>query len=591
MPVSRAGLRKRGAGAPRTSPIRHSSERRVTATHHLTVEPERRGRDGYGTGGTYDDPALRDALSAVATEHLEMEKHHASLVRQLVRRVETVAPSNRSGRSNPRSMLAAVDKILSAVDRPVGRRARAMARRHADWRPSVASLTMFFIVVLFVTGWFALPYHGVLGWPVSIIWTWPVVTTVVGIYGVFRARRHLKKVHPPTDVPGRVVCRDLLIVVVPTIGRNDTYPALERSVTSYVRYFSECFPNMRVDIVTEEQAEARERIAILAACCPNVRVVVVPRSYQTCGGTRFKARANHYAHELRMGEGEARDDVWIMHMDDDTGIGLDTSIATARFIEEQRQAGPAAKHLAQGILTYPREHAVNYITWLADALRPADDFSRFCTFTGGGTPLCGVHGELLLIRASVEASIGWDFGPDAIVEDAQLALNFCVKYSGRSGWLEGRCYGASPATIKDFVKQRERWAWGLLTLVCESSIPLRLRVFIAYALTSWVIGPLQNTIVILLVGAVLGDLNTSPVSLYLLPIWALNLAYVIWMYWEGLKVNSSVSTYGRRKVWEPPLLLLLIPLLSLLEGIGGFMGLVRFLRREKNEFVVIAKPE
>ena len=65
-------------------------------------------------------------------------------------------------------------------------------------------------------------------------------------------------------------------------------------------------------------------------------------------------------------------------MDDDTGVGPDTASALAQFINRQRRARPDdAKHMAQGILTYPRENAVNMLTWLADAVRPADDIARF----------------------------------------------------------------------------------------------------------------------------------------------------------------------------------------------------------------------
>ncbi|MBW8740768.1 MAG: hypothetical protein JF621_27905 [Streptomyces turgidiscabies] len=107
----------------------------------------------------------------------------------------------------------------------------------------------------------------------------------------------------------------------------------------------------------------------------------------------------------------------------------DTAEQVARFLNAQRRAGPEGKHLAQGMLTYPRENAVNRLTWLADAIRPVDDIARFAVLTGGGTPLAGLHGELLL-RASIEATIGWDFGPDSICEDAHLALVFASRHKG-----------------------------------------------------------------------------------------------------------------------------------------------------------------
>ncbi|HEX8348252.1 MAG TPA: glycosyltransferase family 2 protein [Actinoplanes sp.] len=480
--------------------------------------------------------------------------------------------------------------IIEAIDRPPSRTTARMAMRHATWKPGILNGLIPFLVVLAASWWWAQPGHGPLGWVLTVLWSWPILSSLVGIYGAVSTRISLRRRRKWFDDSAAFRCNDMLVVVVPTIGRHDTYPALERSVLSYVHHLPACFPSMRVDIITEEGCEAQQRIRLLAARSPLIRVVTVPKRYTTANGTRFKARANHYSHELRIAEGEARDDVWVLHMDDDTGVALDTAIAMAQFIERQRWAGDDTRHLAQGILTYPRENAANMLTWLADAVRPADDIARFAAFTGAGTPLSGLHGELLLVRASIEATIGWDFGPKAIVEDAQLALTFCKRYPGRSAWFQGRCYGASPATVQDFIKQRERWAWGLVGLACNRTIPLRHRIFLAYSVVSWVAGPLQHVAFVLLVGALLGDMNTTPVSLLILPLWAINMGYTVWMYLEGLKINARVSEGGRRRWWEPIAVLLLIPVFSLLEGIGGFRGFVKFVRRAENKFVVIAKP-
>ena len=129
------------------------------------------------------------------------------------------------------------------------------------------------------------------------------------------------------------------------------------------------------------------------------------------------------------------------------------------------------KHLAQGVLTYPRELGVSRVLWLADAIRPAGDVSMFAATTGTGTPRAGLHGELLLVRASVEAEIGWDFGPRTVVEDARFALEFARRHPGCSDWFPGRCFGATPATAEAFVVQRERWARGLIELACNRALP------------------------------------------------------------------------------------------------------------------------
>ena len=466
--------------------------------------------------------------------------------------------------------------------------AEPLSLRHVNWRPRLASFVVTFLVVLVYSVWTFEPNRTPLGWVLTVVWSMPVLGTLVGMQGALLLRRRLKE--PLAWMPGSGVRQDMLVVVVPTIGRHDTFPALERVVRSFVEHLPDFFPRLRTDVVIEDGCEAEERIRTLAAMHPSIRVLTVPRGYATPNGTRFKARANHYAHELRLRDGEARDDVWVLHMDDDTAVSADTAASVAQFLNAQRAAGADAKHLAQGILTYPRENAVNRLTWLADAVRPADDIARFRAVTGSGTPLAGLHGELLLVRASVEAGIGWDFGPKALVEDAQFALVFAGRHPGRSAWFNGRSLGASPATVRDFVRQRERWAWGLVSLAVNRSIPLRHRWFIAWSVLTWVLGPLQHLGVVLVVAALLGEDSTSPVTESVVVLWALNLAYVVWGYWEGLRLNRLASRRQRRRWHEPVLVVALVPFFALLEGLGGLRGLLKWATRRGCEFVVIAKP-
>jgi beta-1,4-mannosyltransferase len=471
-------------------------------------------------------------------------------------------------------------------------RAYQASLEYAAWRPRVASLFFSFLVLAVYALWAFHPNRTPLGWVLTVVWSMPILGSLVGIQGALLLRHRTRRHRRMTPIP--VTTSDTLLVVVPTIGRHDTYPALERSVMSFVEHLPVFFTRFRTDIVIEEGCEAADRIAALAARHPRIRVVTIPAEYRTPRGTRFKARANHFAHELRLAEGEARDDVWVLHMDDDTAVGPDTAAAVARFVNRQRAAGDdakhLAKHLAQGILTYPRENAANWLTWMADAVRPADDLARFRAVTGAGTPVAGVHGELLLLRASIEAAIGWDFGPKAIVEDAQFALTFCQLYPGRSDWFNGRCYGASPATVRDFIRQRERWCWGLVALSLNRSLPLRYRAFLGWSVMTWVLGPLQHFAVVLLLAWALGGATTAPVTESVLLLWAINFAYVIWSYWEGLRINAQSSRRPSRRWFEPFLVVALIPLFALLEGLGGLRGFLKLVTRRKKKFVVIAKP-
>jgi len=429
---------------------------------------------------------------------------------------------------------------------------------------------------------------GLVSWYTTIVWTLPTLVTAMGVAGgvmtAFRVRRRRLSAGSPPPLT------ELLIVVVPTIGRDDVLPALERVLRSFCDHLPARFARLRVDIVVEERSEARGRIMALAARTEAARIITVPSAYRTPNSTRFKARANHFAHELRLREGEATDDVWVLHMDDDTGVGPDTAQAVAEFITAQRSAGEDALHLAQGILSYPREYARNRLTWLADAVRPGCDISLFAATTGSGSPRSGLHGELLLVRASVEASIGWDFGPRSIVEDAQFAMHFCERYRGHSGWFTGRSYGASPDTVADFVRQRERWVWGLLELAFNRAIPLRHRLLLLHNVVIWAFGPVQHPAVVLAVAMILSDPETAPATVLLMPVWTLNVSYLVWMYWEGLKVNAAASKDARRQWWEPMWLVTLIPLFSLWEVLGVLRGLVRFVRNGESTFTVIAKP-
>ena len=422
----------------------------------------------------------------------------------------------------------------------------------------------------------------------SVVWTLPVLTSSLGFAGGLRTAHRMRRI--PCSASASPAVNHMLVVVVPTIGRRDTQPALERVVGSYCRYLPRYFAQLRIDLIIEENCPAADEIAALAMTNPLIRVVTVPHDYRTPRRTRFKARANHYAEAVRYIEGEARDDVWVLHMDDDTGVGSDTAIELARFVNSQQSAGKAAQHLAQGVLCFPREHTANRLIWLADAVRPGCDIGLFAATTGRGSPRGGLHGELLLVRASVEAAIGWDFGPRSIVEDAEFALHFCERYPGRSDWIPATSYGASPATVTDFVRQRERWVWGLLELAMRSALPLRRRLLLLHNVVIWACAPFGHPVVVLLVGAVLGDLTPNPASAILAPVWALNIAFAVWLYWEGMKLNVRTSARPRRLWWEIVCLISLSPLFAFWELTGILRGVLCFLRSGEPRFTVIAKP-
>jgi egghead protein (zeste-white 4 protein) len=410
-----------------------------------------------------------------------------------------------------------------------------------------------------------------LGAYLSVVWTLPTGLSIMAIIGAVLARRSLTR---PTGLHAASHSEALLVVQVPTIGRLDVMPALRRVVASMENAFPANFSHWRVDVVAEESSEARAELEALRS--DHVRILYVPAEYSTPGGTAAKARANCWLDGIRQAEGESRDDVWVLHMDDDTAVAPDTAEHIARFINANPAGVDASKLLAQGVLTYPRSFSSNGVVWLADSVRPGSDLSVFRLWTGGGRPLLGAHGELLLVRADVESAIGWDYGRDlSITEDANFALLFATRFPGRSAWFPARCYGSAPESFADLVKQRKRWARGLLHVARNGAVPLRNRLLLRYALTSWVLGPLQHVLVVLAVAALLGVRYTAPIQQWLLLPWALNLSVGVWMYVDGLRANGHATGGGRlpARYW---LGLTLIPVFTLIEGWAGFRGFLTY---------------
>jgi hypothetical protein len=108
-------------------------------------------------------------------------------------------------------------------------------------------------------------------------------------------------------------------------------------------------------------------------------------------------------------------------------------------------------------------------------------------------------------------------------------------------------------------------------------------------LVVWSCGPFAHPAFVLLLGMILGNISGNAVHLLLLPVWSLNVAIVVWMYWEGLRINVDASQDARRHWWDALCLLSLIWVFTLWEATGVCLGTMRFLRRAEPRFTVISK--
>lgn len=382
----------------------------------------------------------------------------------------------------------------------------------------------------------------------------------------------------------------LLVVAVPTLLAPENLPALQRVLLSLLINLPHHFDRFRVDVVTEGDVDHKPLMHWLDDIGQTgrpIRILNVPPDYETPNGARFKTRANQYAMEARRAAGENTSEVYVYHLDDDTHIGKDTAASLAEFIELDGDRFL----LAQGILTFPPNLTPSKFCRLADAIRPADDLTRFAFFTGAlGTPLGGLHGEHLVVRADVEDEIGWDF-PNTVIEDAYFAIQFSIRYPRRSTMLNSYSYGASPATITDLVRQRRRWIEGLLRLAFNRKLPLLPKIPLLYCIFTWSIAPFQFVGLALILAYSTGIDNTSPINPLFLPLWSATLAGIFWLYIEGLKVNLSASDRPRSYILQAVLIVPAVYLVTAVETFAVMLGIARFFgfgRQRVSE--VIAKP-
>lgn len=438
-------------------------------------------------------------------------------------------------------------------------------------------LTLFLVIGAL---WLSInaPLDGPLNYYLTVAWSVFLPLVMVGVLGGADARGRRTSRFEGT-VPNRVV------FLIPTVARRDVLPALHRVVDSVLLYAPHHLTDFRIDLVADEGSDGIPELLETYAGHPNVRLIVVPETFETPNGAIHKARATQYALVVRDADGESASDMFVYHLDDDTGVGPDTVASIAEFIATD----DGTYDLAQGVLAFPHHLAASRFCAYADSIRPGDDLTRFRFFTGLlGRPLGGLHGEHLLVRASTESEIGWDFGRTK-VEDAHFAMRFVAR-GHRSKALNSCSYGASPSNLRDLIRQRRRWASGLIQLVFDPSIPRRTKPALAYSVFVWITGFFYHPALMLAIAAAMGPGgNTSPVVAAVIPIWAFTLAFILAQYLEGLRVNLATTQGQPRRVLR---LLLMVPgfyVFTAIEAYAAALGLKDAIVGRR-DFEVIAKP-
>jgi len=276
--------------------------------------------------------------------------------------------------------------------------------------------------------------------------------------------------------PVRIHNDPAIIFQITTRSATNT-PVVLRGLSSIIDSCSQInYSNYRISVVTDDIRD----IQVLSK--RKCEVVFVDKSFKTSAikkGRALQFGVNHRRESL-----ENTKDYWIFHMDDESFLTSQTVLSLLKYIREG--AGVAA----EGPIFYPLKfESANLLTALAESVRPFSCYDCVSQMTNGSiikTPPLHMHGSNLLVRADIEDSIGWDFGP-TLAEDQLFGYKVYQKYGAESlGWHGGILLEQPPLNIKDHFMQRRRWVVGSLQNIDEFSRVHKLKVI--YKLTTYFLG-------------------------------------------------------------------------------------------------------
>ena len=261
---------------------------------------------------------------------------------------------------------------------------------------------------------------------------------------------------------------------------------------------------------------------------------------------------DHYAHELRAEDGEAKDDVWVPHMDDDTAVARTRpwrwpTLSTARPPRSRR------RHLAQGVLasSLASSRPAGSL-WLADPVRPGCDLSLLAATTGRRIAPDRFSRRAAALSGRRSGGDRWDFGPSRWWNTPSSRSSSARGIPARSDWFTGPLVRGGTGRPADFLRQRERWSWGLFTLVTDPDVPFRVVRsccrwspcgLLHRCSTRW--SPSSSAVV-------LADASTGPVSPLIIPFWSAQHRLLRLALLGGFSKVMPVPRRRAQRTWSEP---------------------------------------
>ena len=346
------------------------------------------------------------------------------------------------------------------------------------------------------------------------------VFIIIGISGYF--------LYKPVITNTKATNVELVIVTIGSKG-------IKNALLECIEHTSKMF-NCPLHILIDEGCDLYDELVT-----KNIPITVVPKEYRL--DLIAKGRAMNYFIETVV-----KPTNWYGFIDDDNLVLDDKFLYEIPYYE-------AKGYVAMNPSLIPRR-GKSEVAYIMDIIRYFDDIFIFRTFTGLlKKPLIGLHGELMCARGDILKKIG--YGEKSIVEDFKFASKL-VKYNLKTWQSSTNLSIKSPNTVKDLIKQRNRWINGIIE--DSSKCPFAMKWFVRIRLYTWITGLLGSWLF---------------VPLWFL--WTTSLLTAIGGCYCGFMYTYAVFRYGKLKY------LFITPIYSIIEPISVYWG------RKRDTFVVIDK--
>ena len=358
-------------------------------------------------------------------------------------------------------------------------------------------------------------------------------------------------------------------IIFAYVSKGVNVEALNRAVATTKAAAEAAQCNYEIEVVTDYPVKINST---------GVLCYTVPKDYKTHHGTKYKARALQYLLEQRDKRLGKQQDVWVLHLDEESCVAESAIIGINKFINQNSQ-----EVIGQGEIQYNSyAYGKNKITSAADNYRVGEDLARIrFSFVITQSPIFGFHGSYLLISNKLEQQISFDVTDSfSLHEDTYISL-YAIENKIKAKWVDGVIKEQSPATISDFFVQRNRWYSGTNAYFTGRVINWKAR-FTQFALQGWYGSGWFVTLLVL--GLMI--INLSALSRFSFYLAAFSLGVIYSQYFVGAyRSLETLSWSGAKKLIAYIYSLSFIPFGTLLEGLGFMTGIFK----KQKTFRVIKK--